>query len=473
MSRPSVVVIGDVVLDRDISGDVDRVCPDAPAPVVDVGTVDERPGGAGLAARLCAAGDVDVTLVAPLAADGPGRRLAAMLRSELAVVPLPHEGPTRHKTRVLSGGQVVVRLDGGGPGAPVDPPLGPVGHALRAADVVLVSDYGGGVTRDERLRGLLAEAARYALVVWDPHPRGGVPVPGTVVTPNLAEARAAAGRAQLPWCQSTTSDGVDWHSGPVGALAAALCEHWHARALCVTAGADGAYLALPGREPEFLPTPFPASGDSCGAGDRFAASVAYWLARGRLLTLSFTAAVAEATLWVAAGGVGTRPSTRSRGSGAGVDEVVADVRERGGTVVATGGCFDLLHAGHVACLEAARKLGDALVVLINSDESVRRLKGPGRPVMTAADRSRVLLSLGCVDGVLVFDGDDPGAVLDKLRPDVWVKGGDYNGVPLPEGEIVRSWGGRVVLVPYLDGHSTTSILRRSTRARAEEYQEAG
>jgi rfaE bifunctional protein nucleotidyltransferase chain/domain len=136
------------------------------------------------------------------------------------------------------------------------------------------------------------------------------------------------------------------------------------------------------------------------------------------------------------------------------------VRTAGGTVVATGGCFDVLHAGHVQTLRTARQLGDALVVLLNSDDSVRRLKGPERPVQPEHDRAEVLRSLGCVDAVVVFDEDDPSAALAALRPDVWAKGGDYEGAELAEGDLVRSWGGRVVLLPYLTGRSTTAILQR-------------
>jgi len=141
------------------------------------------------------------------------------------------------------------------------------------------------------------------------------------------------------------------------------------------------------------------------------------------------------------------------------------VRARGGTVVATGGCFDVLHAGHVACLDAARRLGDVLVVLVNSDDSVRRLKGAGRPAVVQADRVRVLQALESVDAVAVFTEDDPRAALEQLRPDVWAKGGDYGGTPLPEAELVKTWGGRVVLLPYLDGRSTTSILATTRRSQ--------
>ena len=126
--------------------------------------------------------------------------------------------------------------------------------------------------------------------------------------------------------------------------------------------------------------------------------------------------------------------------------------------MATGGCFDVLHAGHVATLEAARSLGDGLVVLLNSDASVRRLKGPGRPVHSQEDRARVLLGLSSVDAVITFEEDDPRAALRTLRPDIWAKGGDYEDADLPEASLLRGWGGRVVLLPYLSGRSTTAVL---------------
>jgi rfaE bifunctional protein nucleotidyltransferase chain/domain len=148
-------------------------------------------------------------------------------------------------------------------------------------------------------------------------------------------------------------------------------------------------------------------------------------------------------------------------------EAVARVRARGGRIVATGGCFDLLHAGHVATLQAARGLGDCLVVCLNSDAGVARLKGGGRPVNPQADRYRVLAALGCVDAVVVFDEPTPHAVLSRLRPDVWVKGGDYGGGEreLPEAELVRRWDGQAVLVPYLPGRSTTALVSAANGGR--------
>jgi rfaE bifunctional protein nucleotidyltransferase chain/domain len=185
--------------------------------------------------------------------------------------------------------------------------------------------------------------------------------------------------------------------------------------------------------------------------------VAGRLADGALPSEAATAGVAAASAYVAAGGPASLHAPALPPGRRTVEEVVARTRAAGGTVVATGGCFDLLHAGHVATLEAARRLGDCLVVCVNSDDSVRRLKGPSRPLVPAADRVRVLDALGSVDAVTVFGEDTPLAVLDRIRPDVWVKGGDYTASALPETELLAGWGGEVVVVPYLEGRSTTRL----------------
>jgi rfaE bifunctional protein nucleotidyltransferase chain/domain len=250
----------------------------------------------------------------------------------------------------------------------------------------------------------------------------------------------------------------------------------------VTGGHRGAWVATTASEPIFAPA-VPASGDTCGAGDRFASAAAAALAKGRTTSEAVVEAVARAGEFVSSGGAsGIRPVIDAPGTAAGDAEsplavdtlptrpagprgasALADLRGRGGTLVATGGCFDVLHAGHVSTLEAARALGDGLVVLLNSDASVRRLKGPGRPVHTQADRARVLLGLTCVDDVVVFAEDDPRTALRSLRPDVWAKGGDYEDADLPEAALVRSWGGRVVLLPYLSGRSTTAVLQSTSQ----------
>ena len=144
----------------------------------------------------------------------------------------------------------------------------------------------------------------------------------------------------------------------------------------------------------------------------------------------------------------------------------ARVRAAGGTVVATGGCFDLLHAGHVRALRAARALGDCLIVCLNSDASVRRLKGPDRPLVEQGDRAAVLAGLACVDAVAVFGEDDPRTILRALRPHVWAKGGDYAATELPEAAVLAEWGGRAVIVPYVAGRSTSGLIDAAlSRAR--------
>jgi rfaE bifunctional protein nucleotidyltransferase chain/domain len=342
-----------------------------------------------------------------------------------------------------------VRLDrGGDAGRP-----GPLGRAGRAAigagDAVLVSDYGRGLTAREDVRAALAGRP----LVWDPHPRGAEPVPGAiVVTPNAAEVAHFTGGA----------DGDDEACGR------RLLARWGAVSVCVTRGAAGALL-LQAATPALAVPARPASGDPCGAGDCFAATVAVALAAGELPSAAVARAVAAASAFVAAGGAAAvRPGAGAPPPAdrhADALAVAARTRAAGGTVVATGGCFDLLHAGHVRMLDAARAQGDCLVVLLNSDASVARLKGPDRPLVPQEDRAAVLRAMRGVDAVLVFDEDEPTAALERLRPDVWVKGGDYAVADLPEAAAVASWGGRTVLVPYVAGRSTTRLIEEAA-ARA-------
>ncbi|NIZ93603.1 bifunctional heptose 7-phosphate kinase/heptose 1-phosphate adenyltransferase, partial [Kineosporiaceae bacterium B12] len=291
-----VVVVGDSVLDRDLLGRSERLAPDAPVPVVDLTDVQESPGGAGLTALLVAAGGAGgagavTTLVTPLADDAPGERLRAGLQQAphpVTVVGLGHRGATRTKTRIRVAGQSLVRLDEGGPGTPVAVDAAALRAVLADADVVLVSDYGAGTTHDPAVRAALTEAARRVPVLWDPHPRGGAPVPGcALVTPNLAEATTAAGEGA-----PGTPDGLAEH----------LATGWGAQGVVVTTGAQGAWLAAPGTEGMFVPAPAVAAGDPCGAGDRFAASAALALASGRLPSEAVVSAVGDASAWVAAGG---------------------------------------------------------------------------------------------------------------------------------------------------------------------------
>jgi D-beta-D-heptose 7-phosphate kinase/D-beta-D-heptose 1-phosphate adenosyltransferase len=434
----TVVVVGDCLLDIDMVGTASRLCPDAPAPVIDIDREQLRPGGAGLAAALIAADGVPVRLVTAIAADHDGRRLRDALQG-MDVVAGPASAPTPVKTRLRCAGQSLARMDCGPRGdAPVA--TDEMIEALWSADAVLVADYGRGLARDARLRDALRELAKRVPVVWDPHPRGPEPVAGVwLATPNAAEAEAAAGTA-------------DHYRA-----AAVLRDKWSVDAIAVTVGSRGAILDAGGL-PVAIPAPRVPVLDPCGAGDKFAGTVTARLHAGDSTVDAVRSGTHAAARFLADGGAAgfdaAAPIQLRQGD---ARSVIAAVRARGGTVVATGGCFDLVHAGHTRTLAAARALGDCLVVCVNSDRSVRRLKGPDRPLMSQQDRVELLMSLECVDAVAVFDEDDPMTVLEDLRPDVWVKGGDYREADLPEARLVRSWGGRTVLVPYHPGRSTSRL----------------
>jgi D-beta-D-heptose 7-phosphate kinase / D-beta-D-heptose 1-phosphate adenosyltransferase len=451
MSRP-LVVVGDALLDVDLVGTASRLTPDAPVPVVEDVETRERPGGAALAAVL-AATSRDVVLVAPMADDEGAERLRALLDGRVQLIPVPAGGGTAVKRRVRVGGHSVVRIDSGDPVVRLRALPAEAEEAIRTAGAVLVADYGRGTTAADDVRAALTAA--HGPVVWDPHPRGADPVPSArLVTPNGAEAARVAVTAGV----DVVGDGL----AAVGARAEALIRHWGVGAVAVTLGARGALLSYGEGAPMVVPAVPVTGGDPCGAGDAFAAAAAQALADGAVTGEAVSAAVAAASAFVARGGASAWDADEPNvAAEPGVDAVIARVRAAGGTVVATGGCFDLLHPGHVATLRAARGLGDCLVVCINSDASVRRLKGPARPLVTAADRARVLEALEFVDAVEVFDEDTPAEVLDRLRPDVWAKGGDYAGADLPEAAVLRRWGGQAVVLPYLDGHSTTALVARS------------
>ncbi|MGN7201108.1 PfkB family carbohydrate kinase [Arthrobacter sp. SAFR-044] len=455
-----IVVVGDVMLDVDLSGEATRLSPDAPVPVVDISGVRRRAGGAGLVARMLAQDGWPVTLVTVLGDDDAG----SQLRTHLAGVQLvagTSGYPSPVKTRVRAGAHPVVRFDQGCERTPVPDVSPAMLRAVEKAGVVIVADYGRGLAANPQLRGLLGRLAADVPIVWDPHPSGPEPVPGVaVVTPNISEATKAvqAGQGTVP----TSVEGV----------AQVLLERWRSRAVLVTRGEDGAVLLQEGEATSrAVPAPRVEVGDPCGAGDRLAASLAVHLLAGRDLPEAAALAVHDAADFLAAGGVAALPDTQ--GQDAATDNpgaapvrgrrttepllLARSVRESGGKVVATGGCFDLIHAGHIRSLAAARELGDCLIVCLNSDDSVRRLKGPQRPIIGQHDRAELLLAMECVDAVMVFDEDTPEAALDRLRPDIWVKGGDYKGARLPEADLVERWGGRCLTVPFHPARSTTGL----------------
>jgi D-beta-D-heptose 7-phosphate kinase/D-beta-D-heptose 1-phosphate adenosyltransferase len=457
--RGPLVVLGDSMLDIDIEGDASRLSPEAPVPVVDVTRQRRRPGGAGLAALLAARSGQEVILITALGSDDLGDALLNLLTDHVEVCSLPLEGSTVCKCRVAAGEIPMLRVDSGS-GRARRTPLPPAAvRALTSAGAIMVADYGRGVAALPTIRQALLEMHSVP-VVWDPHPRGPAPVRGcTMVTPNADEARLSCG-ADHPAEQGRQ-----------------LCENWQARSVAVTIGSRGAVLTEATDPPRTthvpvldLARPRPGRLDACGAGDQFAVAAAVALLEGADVRQAVRAAVSSATQFVHDGGA-THVSTVSGSESIDLSarlaeptalpdayEVAARIRRAGGRLVATGGCFDLLHRGHISLLNQARALGDALIVCLNSDASVRRAKGSGRPVVPQEDRARVLSALAAVDGVAIFEEKTPAALLGRLQPDIWVKGQDYADRIMPEAEVVERLGGQVVLLPVVPGYSTTRLV---------------
>lgn len=471
-----ICVVGDLLLDIDVDGTANRLCPDAPVPVINAQSENARAGGAGLVATLLAADGHDVTLVTALATDAGAARLREALAG-VAVTATKLCGPTPTKTRLRANGAQVARIDTGCLNVRNAEATPAMLEACAGADAVVVADYGHGLLEDSRLRNMLQSLPVSVPVVWDPHPRGTDPVPGVAaVTPNLSEALGASG---------TTGTTV----GAAAVAASKLLQRWHSRSVVVTLAERGALMQQRTSDdvtaPLLVPAPALSVSDPCGAGDRFASALAVLLADGHPISTAVEEAVGVTARFLGTGGVASIPRiadqhrsspkvqdgtaasgapTKARDAGVDAHELVEAVHARGGTVVATGGCFDVLHAGHIRMLTQARALGDCLIVLLNADESVSRAKGPDRPIVAETERAEMLRALASVDAVVVFSEDTPAQTLATLRPDLWVKGGDYSVETLSEAAVLRDWGGHAVTVPYHAKHSTTLLAQALARA---------
>ena len=461
-----VWVVGDVMLDQYVTGAVERISPEAPVPVVRAQATEHRLGGAANVARQIAALGARVSLAGVVGEDDAGGQLLELCEAahidSRAVVRLTGRHTTR-KLRVLSHGQQLLRLDWEDVGACA--PQVTVRLVSKLAecarpDAVIFSDYAKGVlTPDtmaavQRLRGT-------APIVVDPKHRDLSRYRGaTTVTPNLRELEAAAGHALD--ADDTTA---------IAAAARALIAAAELQSMVVTLGNRGMLVVTPAGAETAVPAIEREVYDVTGAGDTAIAVLTLALAAQAPLTAA--AQLANAAAGVAVGHVGAvavsaadirdalaaRPDNKVLAR----HELVTRAggwRAAGRRIVFTNGCFDLLHAGHLALLSQAARLGDVLVVAINSDASVRRLKGPERPLVPEAERAALLAALGFVDAVTIFDEDTPLAVLQAVQPQVLVKGGDYQAADVVGRELVEANGGRVAIVPLMPEKSTTSQLER-------------
>ncbi len=467
-----VLCVGDVMLDRFVYGDVERISPEAPIPVLRVQREAAAVGGAGNVARNLSALGAAVRLIGVVGDDAPGRETSGVLDGdanvELGLVTDPSR-PTTVKTRFIAGAQQMLRTDEEDTSAIGAATLDKVREEVTAAlagggyGALVLSDYGKGALTDGVIAAVIAAAGEARVpVVVDPKGTDFSRYRGAdVLTPNRREL-ADASR------QPTGSD------DEVEAAARSLISDCGVAAIIATRGPQGMTVIGEGK-PAHLPALAREVFDVSGAGDTVVAALAAGLAAG--MALADAAHLANVAAGIVVGKVGTAVVRRDElsdalGGGAGLGakyldrarllDRVAQWRARGLTVGFTNGCFDLVHPGHVSLIEQSSAACDRLVVALNDDASVQRLKGPDRPVQPQDARARVIASLAGVDAVTLFAEDTPRELIELLRPDVLVKGADYTPDEVVGGDFVQSYGGKVVLAELVDGFSTTGTIARLT-----------
>ena len=461
-SSTRVIVAGDVMLDQYLFGATSRISPEAPVPVVHIGDTDNRPGGAANVAVNLAALGAATRLLGVVGQDEAADTLESVLTGRNIDCGFLRVGdrPTITKTRVQSRGQQLIRLDQENASPLTEGALtGRLESSLEKEGAVILSDYGKGALSDVAAMIAACRAAGVPVLV-DPKGRDFEKYRGaSLITPNQTEFEAVAG------VSSSDEELVERGSRMMASL--------DLQALLITRSEKGMLLLEDGSEPLFLSTQAREVFDVTGAGDTVIATLAAALAAGESLASSAALANLAAGLVVRKIGVATvtptelRVALHQRGQGGrglvAADELtgmVAESHERGERIVMTNGCFDILHVGHVAYLEEAKSLGDRLIVAVNDDDSVRRLKGEGRPINALEDRMLVLAGLAAVDWVVPFGEDTPRNLIASILPDVLVKGGDYEPEAIAGAKEVLANGGAVRVLSFRDGHSTTRIIER-------------
>ncbi|MDB1122464.1 bifunctional D-glycero-beta-D-manno-heptose-7-phosphate kinase/D-glycero-beta-D-manno-heptose 1-phosphate adenylyltransferase HldE [Vibrio algarum] len=460
-SQSNVLVIGDVMLDRYWNGPTGRISPEAPVPVVKVENNEERPGGAANVAMNIASLGGHVHIIGLTGDDEPAKVLTNTLNGlkvHCDFVALP-DYPTITKLRVISRGQQLIRLDFEDKFANIDPKLvlSRMENALPTAKAVILSDYAKGALEHAQQFIQKARAANIPVFI-DPKGADFERYRGaTLLTPNMAEFELKVGKINSE--EELIEKGL------------ALIEEFDFEALLITRSEHGMTLLRKGLAPFHLPTQAQEVYDVTGAGDTVISVLAASVAAGK--PLDQACALANAAAGVVVGKLGTSTLSEIELAEAvhgsqdtdfgiiGEDALVKAVekaKSKGETVVMTNGCFDILHAGHVSYLNQAAKLGDRLIVAVNTDESVRGLKGPGRPVNPTNRRMAVLAGLGAVDWVVPFSEETPQRLISEVLPSLLVKGGDYKPEEIAGGEEVIAAGGAVRVLNFEDGCSTTEII---------------
>lgn len=468
--HPAVAVVGDVMLDEWLRGSADRLAREAPAPVVDIADRSVAAGGAANTAVNLAALGARVRLVSAVGDDPTGAELLAALRAagvDTGSVAVCRDRRTMAKRRIVAADQLLVRIDDGDAAQAPLPDLSVLAPAVDGCAAVVVCDYGTGLLAGDVAAALGELRPGLPLLVVDAHhPGRWARLRPDLVTPNAAEAESLLG-------EPIPKDGRQPEF--LAARRARLREATGARAVAVTLDRDGAVL-LDGDQPVHRTWARPAPDNhTAGAGDTFCAALTVGLCCELTPMLAVELAQAAADVVVHRPGTSVcsvEELSERLGSyhGTALDHdrlaaAVAAHRAAGRRIVFTNGCFDVLHRGHVSFLNEAKRLGDVLVVALNSDASVARLKGPGRPVNDVADRAAVVAALSCVDHVTVFDEDTPVRLLQALVPEIYAKGGDHHDELLAEAPVVRGYGGEVRILDYVPDRSTSATIQRIREGR--------
>ena len=479
LSQKHILVVGDIMLDRYLWGDVRRISPEAPVPIVRVRQQSEVPGGAGNVAANLAGLECPVSILGVCGNDTAGNRLKKIFLKK-GIEPLLQESlarPTITKTRIMARGQQLLRLDEEEP-RNLSPELeekltARFEQKAPECDVVVLSDYGKGIFQTPGLCQHFIGFCRTRGIPVLVDPKGADWTryqEATCITPNTAELELAAGST------FEESEPALYQS------ASAIRRRYELEWLLVTRGSKGMILCGKDESPLVIPAMAREVFDVSGAGDTVIAT----LAAGLALRLSFAQAAHLANLaaGIVVGKLGTQPITRSELTTA---IALSDVQRQsivasktatvesarilikswqssGQKVVFTNGCYDLIHPGHIHLLHQSRDTGDRLIVGLNTDASVRRLKGNSRPIVSERDRAAIVGALGCVDLVVLFDEDTPLQLIEALKPDILVKGEDYRLDQVVGREMVESYGGSVCRVPLLQGYSTTQIAEKIASA---------
>ena len=473
-AKCTIMVIGDVMLDVYFMGEVKRLSPEAPVPIVRISEKTSSIGGAGNVALNLASLGCNTILMGLRGNDQAGKRLASILkqkgiRDHILVDP---NHPTTTKTRVIGQGQQLLRLDEEKvciSSQDLQQQLIERFEAnLSISDAVVISDYAKGVLAGDSIPKIIKRCREKDIPVFvDPKGTDWVRYKGaTCITPNTAEAESVAG-------QTIAND-----KSILIRIAQALRKQYELDWLLLTRGAEGMFLLGPDNNPQLIQTSAKEVFDVSGAGDTVIACLTACVASG--LTFRQAASIAnvgagivvaklgsqaisvpelQAALYKHKAGFGLESSYKITTLDAARIQVKA-WQAIGETVVFTNGCFDLLHPGHIHVLNQAKGMGNRLVLGVNTDSSIRTIKGPDRPIVSEQDRAAVLSALGCVDLIVFFSEATPLALIAALRPDILVKGADYRLDEVVGGDIVESYGGKIALIPLLKGYSTTGLVNK-------------